>query len=295
MDADLNGELPALEPQVALAKAGDAAALESLVRAIQPEIHTLALRFLWHPQDAQDATQEILIRVVTGLQGFQGASRFRTWVYRVACNALLTLKDKKRMELRAMSFEDFARDLEEGLQDEPAHSGEVAGASPDHALLLEEVKIGCTLGMLLCLDREHRLAYVLGEVMELEDQEACEVLEITPAAFRKRLSRARADITALMQARCGLFDAANACRCSRRTATAIALGRVDPGHLLFASSAEQARRFPQVLHTIRDLETTRRAAALYRSQPAPQPPAVFARWLREVLAANGATKAAPAA
>jgi RNA polymerase sigma factor (sigma-70 family) len=290
-DAQPAGEIEAV---VAGAQAGDRACLEEVIRAIQPDVYHLALRFLWHPEDAQDAAQEILVRVVTGLSTFRGSSSFRTWVYRVACNALITLKEKKRMEQRAMSFEEFADDLGRGLADSPlAATAPELGA--DHRLLLEEVKVGCTLGMLLCLDREHRAAYVLGEIMELEDQEACDVLEISREAFRKRLSRARADITALMQARCGLFDPANACRCSRRTATAIELGRVDRSNLLFASSTEQAKRFPQVLQVIRELEVNRRAAALYRSQPRPQPPEDFSAWLREVLASADARKPAPVA
>jgi RNA polymerase sigma factor (sigma-70 family) len=267
-----------LELEVARAKAGDRNALESVVRAVHQDVYGVALRFLWHPQDAEDATQEILIRVITGLGGFRGDSGFRTWVYRVACNRLLTLR-KQRMEQRCISFEEFGEDLAQGLSDDsPSVEYDL-----DEALLLEEVKIGCTLFMLMCLDRNHRLAYILGEIVELDHHEAAEVLEIPPAAFRKRLSRARASITSFMTSRCGLVNPANACRCRRRIATAIDLGRVDPVNLLFASSLNQAKRFPQVLVKIRQLEETRRAAALYRSHPGPEPTEAFASWLRKVV------------
>jgi RNA polymerase sigma factor (sigma-70 family) len=267
-----------LELEVARAKGGDRSALEFVVRTVQQDVYGVALRFLWHPQDAEDATQEILIRVITGLGGFRGDSGFRTWVYRVACNTLLSLH-KQRMEQRSMSFEEFGEDLARGLSNELAQSG----YAPEEALLLEEVKIGCTLAMLMCLDRNHRLAYVLGEVIELDHREAAEVLEITPAAFRKRLSRARASITSFMTSRCGLVNPANACRCRRRVATAVDLGRVDPAKLLFASSMVHAKRFPQVLGKIRQLEETRRAAALYRSHPDPKPSEAFISWLRNVI------------
>ena len=260
------------------AKAGDRGALESVVRAVRPGVYGLALRFLWHPQDAEDATQEILIRVVTGLGGFRGDSGFRTWVFRIACNTLLTLR-KKRMELQAVSFEEFGEDLSRGLSDSPLR----VEYDLDQALLLEEVKIGCTLALLLCLDRNHRLAYILGEILELDHKEASEVLKIAPAAFRKRLSRARASITTFMTARCGLVNPANACRCRKRVDTALDLGRVDPANLLFASSRDHARRFPQVLERIRQLEETQRAAALYRSHPDPAPSESFTGWLRQVL------------
>jgi RNA polymerase sigma factor (sigma-70 family) len=272
---------PALEQEVARAKAGDRAALEAVASAVQKEVYNLAMRFLWHPQDAEDATQEILIKVVTGLGGFRGESGFRTWVYRVACNTLLTLR-KQRAEQQALSFDEFGDDLTTGLSDDPLS----VEHDVDEKLLLEEVKIGCTLAMLQCLDRDHRIAYILGAIIELDHNEAAEVLEITSAAYRKRLSRARANIVSFMTARCGLVNPANACRCRRRVNTAVALGRVVPDNLLFASSLEQARRFPQVLAEIRKLEDTRRAAALFQSHPAAVPSGAFLSWLRSVVRAG---------
>jgi RNA polymerase sigma factor (sigma-70 family) len=267
-----------LEAEVARANSGDRAALESIVRAVQKDIYRLAIRFLWHPQDAEDATQEILIRVITGLGSFRGESGFRTWVYRVASNALLTLR-KQRMEQQSLHFEQFGQDLENGLVD--THLTVPDNAS--EALLIEEVKIGCTLAMLQCLDRDHRLAYILGEIMELDHTDAANALDITSAAFRKRLSRARASILKFMQSHCGLVNTDNACRCSRRVSTAVALGRVDPAHLLFASSQQQAQRFPQVLAQIRLLEDSRRATALYQSHPEAVPSGAFMAWLKDLL------------
>ncbi|HSL70601.1 MAG TPA: RNA polymerase sigma factor, partial [Longimicrobiales bacterium] len=270
-----------LEEQVARARAGDREALELLVRAVQGEVYALALRFLWHPQDAEDAAQDILIRVITNLGTFRGESRFRTWVYRIACNRLLTLRKRSRAQ-RSMSFQEFGEDLAHGLSDDPLRTD----PDIDEHLLLEEVKIGCTLAMLMCLDRNQRIAYILGEILGLDHREAAEVLGIAPATFRKRLSRARTSIVSFMTAQCGLVNPDNACRCRRRVATAIRLGRVDPTNLLFASSYEQARRFPQVLSKIRQLEETRRAAALFHSHSDPRPSEAFVAWLRNVVDEN---------
>lgn len=107
-----------LERHVARARDGDRDALEEVARALHKDVYALSLRFLWHPQDAEDATQEILIRVITGLAGFRGDSSFRTWVYRIACNTLLTVR-RQRMETRPRSFDEFAGDLARGLSDEP--------------------------------------------------------------------------------------------------------------------------------------------------------------------------------
>ena len=279
MDEQAIGEADdTLEHQVVRAQSGDRAALETLVRVIQKDVYSLSIRFLWHPQDAEDATQEILIRVITGLSSFRGESGFRTWVYRVASNALFTMR-KQRMEQQSLSFEQFSEDLSHGLSDTPLRIED----DLSEKLLLEEVKIGCTLAMLQCLDRDHRMAYILGEILELDHIEGAGVLEITSAAFRKRLSRARGSILSFMTGHCGLVNPVNACRCHRRVDTAVALGRVDSSHLLFASSQQQARRFPQVLVEIRQLEETRRAAALYQSHPEIRPSGAFVAWLKKLL------------
>ena len=64
----------------------------------------------------------------------------------------------------------------------------------DVQLLVEEAQIGCTSGMLLCLDREQRLVYVLGEIFGVTDAVGAELLEISRDNFRQRLARARRDL-----------------------------------------------------------------------------------------------------
>lgn len=256
----MSGNMGSVDDLVRAAREGDRDSLERLVVFLQDRVRGLAIRMLWNPEDARDATQEILIRIVTGLSSFRGASSFTTWVYRVAANYLLTAR-KSRLEEQRYTFQRFGAELDDGLSDEAVPHG------PDAALLLEEVKIGCTLGMLQCLDRPHRLAYVLGEILEMEGDEAARVLGIRPAAFRKRLSRARDAVVAFTRAKCGLVSPAQPCRCRRRLPAALRLARVRPGHLRFASDAERAESFPVVLAEIRRLEDVRRAAALFRSHP----------------------------
>ncbi|MGW0828039.1 RNA polymerase sigma factor [Streptomyces sp. NPDC002845] len=247
---------------VTAAVGGDRAALERVVRAVQPEVFRLAVRFFGDPRDAEDAAQEALIQVVTRLDRFRAESTFSTWVYRVATNKFLSIA-RTRGERQALSFTDFEAELSRLPQSPPA----TPHPDVEEQLLIEEVKVGCTLAMLLCLDREHRMTYILGEIMELDHATAAEILGITPAAYRKRLQRARERITHLMRARCGLFDKANACRCRKRVNTAVGSGCVDPHDLVFATSAQQAREFPEVLTEIRRLEHAERAGAIYRSHP----------------------------
>jgi RNA polymerase sigma factor (sigma-70 family) len=270
-----------LEQLVALAQAGNSEALEQLVERIQGQIYGLALRMLWHPEDARDATQEILIRVITHLGSFRGESQFTTWVYRVAANYLRDAR-RSRLEEQRYTFVRFGDELDEGLSDAPIQSAQPI----DEALLLEEIKIGCTFGMLLCLDRAHRLAYILGEILEIESPEAAAIIEITPAAFRQRLARARADIVEFMKQKCGLVNPDNPCRCRRRVKHALKLGRLHPQQLLFARDAGKAARFPAVLDEIRKLEEARRSAALYRSHPTFTLPTSFVTFVRELLSSS---------
>jgi RNA polymerase sigma factor (sigma-70 family) len=246
-------EAPTLEALALRAVDGDRDAVASLVRELHADMYALALRMLWHPQDAEDATQEILVRVVTRLAQFDFKSRLKTWAYRVATNYLLDVK-KSCVERRKLSFESYAEDLADGLsRDGPADH--------ERSVLTEEVKLGCTLGMLQCLDRPHRLAYVLGEILDLSAPEAAEALDLEPAAFRKRLQRAREAIETFTRAHCGLVSDAAACACNQRVPAAVRLGRVQTGELHFA---EEGSSFVEARALIRGIEEAKRVLELHR-------------------------------
>src|ERR1700758_1155563 len=88
---------------VARARSGDREALEDLVQRHQGWIYNIAIRMLYHPQDAEDATQEILIKAVTRLSSFEGRSSFRTWLYRLVVNHVLNMK-RGRIEQEILGF-----------------------------------------------------------------------------------------------------------------------------------------------------------------------------------------------
>jgi len=267
-----------LEALVQDARAGNREALNSLVERVQQPIYGLAVRMLWHPEDARDATQEILIRIITHLGSFRGESQFMTWAYRVAANYLRTCR-RSRVEEQRYTFARFGEELDEHLDDAP-----VADEWPaDRATLLEEVKVGCMLGMLTCLDRDSRLAYVLGEILELESRQAAEILGITPAAFRQRLSRARSALVEFTRAKCGLVRRDNRCHCIRRLPDAIGRGRVRVDTPLFANP-ERAATFPAALHKVRALDEMRRTAMLYRTHSEPTADAKMLAQIRAIFA-----------
>jgi RNA polymerase sigma factor (sigma-70 family) len=232
---------------------GDREALNTLITALQDDIFGLALRMLWNREDAEDATQEILVRIVTRLSQFNFQSRLKTWAYRVAVNCILDGK-KSAIERLHLSFGRFAEDLTKGL--EPASVDD-----SEHSLLIEEVKVGCTMAMLQCLDRPHRLAYVLGDIMELSGPEAAEALDISPDLFRKRLQHARQAIIDFTRAHCGLVSDEAACQCNRRVSASSANQPVS----LPLQFARNASSFQEMRAMVRQVDEVRWQAQLHRS------------------------------
>src|SRR5262245_29410501 len=245
-----------LESLAREAVAGNRDALDELVRGVQRDVYGLAIRMLWNREDAEDATQEILVRVVTRLGQFDFRSQLRTWMYRIGVNYILDVK-KSPVERMKLTFDAFAADLAHGLSAE--------GPQPaERSVLVEEVKIGCTLAMLQCLDRPHRLAYVLGEIFELPGPDAAEALEISPALFRKRLQHARETILSFTRLHCGLVSESAGCACHRRVPAALRTGRVRVEALDFAAGPSS---FREAKVMIQKLEEARRAFALHRENP----------------------------
>ncbi len=276
---------PTLEALVERAKSGDQAALEAVLCRIQDRVYGLALRMLWHPADAEDASQEILIKVLTHLSTFRQESSFLTWVYHIASNHLLTRR-KQRTEEKMQTFAQFDAFLEEALAADVMQQEAESGAD---WLFIEEIKIGCTMGMLLCLDREDRIAYILGEIFEVSGEEGCLILSIPAATFRKRLSRARLRLRTFMQQSCGLINPAAACRCDRQATHKAAKlkAKMKPMKpLVFAAPLLLQGKHPQVAAGVQELATLDRVAAEFRSHPEYQAPDSFVEAMRKLLASG---------
>jgi RNA polymerase sigma factor (sigma-70 family) len=230
-DADLE-----LDELARLAADGDRVALARLLRGLQHPMYRLALRFLGHPQDAEDATQEILVRIVTHLGSFEGRSKFTTWAYTVATRSLFRAK-RGSTEAAVVGAEQFAASLDAGMGDIDTTADEA-----EYRLLCEEVRISCTYGMLLCIPREQRAAYLLADVAGLTDIEGAQVLDCSREAFRQRVSRARRTLKHVIDNRCGLVDPANPCRCGRQITASLQAGVLHPDDLSFATHAREEVR-----------------------------------------------------
>jgi RNA polymerase sigma factor (sigma-70 family) len=202
--------------ELSAAARGDLDALDAVLRQIEPGVHALALRMLGDPDDAADATQDVLVRVATHLGGFAGRSRFSTWVFRIARNVVLTMR-MRAASAPAVRLEDIAQRLGAGLA-----AGRLTPSLATDALSADDraeavvVARRCLQGMLLALPPDQRLVIVLDAVFGLDSPEAADVLEVTPAAYRQRLSRAKRRLREFLGAECGLEPPHAACRCDRQ-------------------------------------------------------------------------------
>lgn len=227
MNLKLNENTPD-EVLIKEALSGNKSALEFLIIKNQDWIFNVSLTFVGDTDEAADLTQEVLIKVITKLETFQNKSTFRTWMYRIIKNHFLNMKRGKH-EVNPPTFEQFGQGLDQ-LPDEPVsdHFYEV-----EEKLLVKEAKISCMKGMLLCLDREQRLIYIIGELFEFPDSVGSEIMQVSKENFRVKLHRTKKQLYNFMDRKCGLLNKSNPCRCHRKTAGFIKIGYVDPAKLSF--------------------------------------------------------------
>ena len=225
---------------VAMAISGDKLSLEILIKNHQQWIYNIVLRMVGNPEDAQDITQEILIKIITKLSGFEQRSNFRTWIYKITANHVINMR-KRLWERLFYSFDEHA-DLIDRLAVSDIDNSKYSQSEQE--LLIEETKIGCMTGMLLCLDRMQRLALILGSIFRIDSKTAAKILEIKPANFRQILSRARKQLASFMNDKCGLVNEKNPCRCVSKTEAAIKAGLVNPDKMIFTSNySKQVKDF----------------------------------------------------
>jgi RNA polymerase sigma factor (sigma-70 family) len=267
------------EALVERAQQGKKAALEALIRRHQDWIYNIALRMVGNPEDAADVTQEVLIKLVTGLAKFERRSSFRTWVYRIVANHVLSMR-RRPMERLFFSFDRHAA-LIESLQDGDAATGQ--SSLEEQELLFQETKTGCLTGMLLCLERRERIALILSTVFEASSELGGELLEMTPESYRQVLSRARARLGNFMNERCGLMSENNPCRCARKLPGAIRAGLVDPAKLRFnLPYLRSVRDFVAEKAPLVDAAVEARLQRVFRAQPMYRSPD-FKRMVRSLL------------
>lgn len=227
MNHKTNEELLAL---IEKATAGDKGSLETVILSVQDLVFNLSLRMLGTFPDAEDATQDILLKIITHLSSFKGESAFSTWVFRIATNHLKNYQ-KHIFAKFPLSFEFYGDDIKNGkIDDVPDLTQNV-----ETSILAEELKLSCTNVMLQCLDTESRCIFILGTMFKVDSRIAGDILGISPEAYRQRLSRTRGKMANFLKEYCGEYGNGN-CRCAKRVNYAIQNHRISPAHLDFTTA-----------------------------------------------------------
>lgn len=196
-----SGHSRAPDPVAALvdsARNGDRAALEQLLKASYERIYTLCRRICHSREQAEDATQNALVAIVRGLDGFDGRSSFSTWSHRIATNSSLDeLRRSVRHQSTSLDSDPLIDDSEavlfsarSGLTTNPA-------GDPDDHVIRSETREALSHA-LDSLDDRFRVPLVLCDVADYDYDEISRVLNIAPGTVRSRIHRGRRQLALIL-------------------------------------------------------------------------------------------------
>ena len=158
------------------AQDGDRAALTALVERHEPRVRRLAGYLLNDPQDAEDAAQEALAKVLTRIDQFRGEARFATWLYSLVTNTCRDLGERQR------------RRQHQALETAP----EVASTLGPHDLACQREQRAELARELEGLSNDQRHVMVMKDVLALSYEEIAEVLEMPVGTVKCHAHRGRA-------------------------------------------------------------------------------------------------------
>jgi len=265
---------------VATALAGNQNALETLIGRHQPWIYNLAFRMVMVREDAEDVTQEVLVKAITKLASYDaGKGAFRTWLYRIVSNHVINMKTRG-YEAAITGFDTYYSFVTQIPDQDP-------DSSPETELVIADLAIGCVMGTLLCLERTQRLVFLLAIGFGVSDVVGGEILDMSRDVFRKTLSRARAKLHEYMAGNCSLLNPAAPCHCRKKAKTFIDSGAYSADRLFFhQASGPRLRELVGVKIERVNAEIYRDYARLFRDHPFYAAPDVT-QWLRQLITGKG--------
>jgi RNA polymerase sigma-70 factor (ECF subfamily) len=192
---------------VALAQQGDRHAFEVLIEQRIPALRRLLRRLVGDPQDAADLLQDTLVRAYTRFGTFRGDAKLTTWLYTIATRIAIDYLESRR--LRA----DAKLRLRDHVHDDPHHAAELEEIRNDEGSRFDarEHIAFCFACVSRSLPTEEQAALVLRDVLELGNDEAARVLEISTSVLRHRLARARTTMQTRYEGLCRLVSKTGVC------------------------------------------------------------------------------------
>lgn len=174
---------------IAEAVNGRSEAFGELVLRYQDRLYNAVLRVTDNPDDAQDVVQEAFVNSYQSLNSFKGDSEFFTWLYRIAFNAAVSLKRKKR----ALVSLDVGRDGETRLDPEDTAEDIRPGVGLERSE--DEAQLQSALNK---VSAEHRSVLVLKDIEGMKYEQIAEVLKVPIGTIRSRLHRARLELREIL-------------------------------------------------------------------------------------------------
>jgi RNA polymerase sigma factor (sigma-70 family) len=232
---------PDIDRLVARAQSGDALALETLCARVRPMLVRHARRLLGRSADVEDAVQDVLMLACARLATYRWEGSFAGWLYAIATRSVL--------RRAALAPHEAALAVE--LADRALVSDHDPMTEAEWRLVEQDLHLACTVGVLTGLSPDARRLYLLGEVLAVPDRVGAQVAQVTPAAYRKRLERARRAVAQAVR------DAAPAAADRTRLATAARelddlarLGELHRAHARRSSAEGAVRALERVAPTL---------------------------------------------
>ncbi len=174
------------------AKMGDMAAFDELVRRYDRQLFRVAQHITHNHEDAQDAVQEAFLRAFENLAGFEERSKFSTWLVRIVINQAL-MKLRKQRVATVVSIDDDPRPERDAMPLEICDWS----ANPEKDYKASELREILTRA-LEGLSHSLRIVFVLRDMEGLSVEETANVLDLSIAAIKTRLLRARLQLRAAL-------------------------------------------------------------------------------------------------
>ena len=176
------------------ARRGDEGAFRQLVDPLRGELHAHCYRMLGSAHDAEDATQDVMLRAWRGLARYEGRASLRSWLYRIATNVCLDAIERRPKRVVPLDPGSAAnRDEEAPLQPSP-EDDQAAAAAGIEAYYEHREAAALAFSLALHLPAKQRLALVFRDILGFSARETASSLETTTAAVNSALQRARTNL-----------------------------------------------------------------------------------------------------
>jgi RNA polymerase sigma-70 factor (ECF subfamily) len=199
---------------------GDSAAMEGLILKYQNRLFNVILKICANLDDAAELTQETFVKIIQGIDKFEGKSSFYTWAFRIAVNLTLNYCQRNaRIGFQSLDADDYENHPSTGSRQAWPFDGLRAGSergrrvlkeflsdnkSPDPAVVAQNKELcDIVVKSLMKLDDAQRTVIVLRDIEGMNYAQIAKVLDIELGTVRSRLSRGRSRLREIMEAIAG--------------------------------------------------------------------------------------------